>query len=169
MPRRYARPGRTIDYKAWAFIPAFTTNVSADGTVSGASLAFTAPATILRIRGFVQANFDSNVQLGDNIRITWGIGVISSDAFTAGAASMPDPGGEAEYPWLWWGSMRLRSEVTSQVEPWGISAQRLEVDTKAMRKMKPGQSLVMIAEVANAAGAPATDLDFGQTRVLIGT
>ena len=167
--RVFARPGKKIDFKQWTSILALGTSVNTDELVQGASLAFGNSATILRIRGAVQASFDSTNTAGDDITLTWALGMVSTDAFAAGLGSMPDPAGEPEYPWLWWGTMFLHSELT--VAPpggWGTLAQRLEVDSKAMRKVKPGQSLVWLMQATGQAGTPLTNIDFMQTRVLIG-
>jgi len=167
MPR--ARGGRTIDYKAWLAVPALQTDVSGTSTTLSGALNFAAPATVLRCRGFVQASMDETKQAGDILEIVWALGIISTDAFTAGAGSVPDPGSEPEYPWLWWGGMHLEAFVAVGIEQWGSTSQRLEVDTKAMRRIKPGTSLVYMAQVTSATGAPVTSLEFGPTRVLIGT
>ena len=112
---------------------------------------------------------DATMQVGDTIAFAFGLGIVSTDAFTAGAASFPDPFGDVDYPWLWHGTMFLRSELAAGVNAWGMSAQRLEVDTKAMRRFKPSESLGWIVESATVAGAPATEVTVGFTRVLIGT
>ena len=167
--RVYTRPAKKIDFKEWVGIPSLSTAQVADTTVLGGSLAFAIPATILRVRGAVQAAMDSTMQIADEMEITWGLGIISSDAFAAGAGSVPDPAGEIEYPWLWWGTMFLRSEIAAGLNNWGTSAQRLEVDTKAMRKVKPGQSLAWILQTSATVGAVAVNMDFHKSRVLIGT
>ncbi len=114
--------------------------------------------------------FDETQQLNDEMILTWGLGFVSTDAFASGVGAMPDPAGEVDYPWLWWGQMHLLSlEANTQPGAWGITAQRLEVDTKAMRKFKPGQSLAWILQIGGSVGAPSVELNFGLTRVLIGT
>ena len=170
MARRRSSGGRVLDMKQWSDVPRSTASIATATTTLGAGvLAFAEPATILRCRGFFQASLNASQQVGDTIALTIGLGIVSTDAATVGAGSMPDPGGEPEYPWLWWGSMFLRSYLAVGVNAWGISAQRLEIDTKAMRRVKPGQSLVVVVESAGVTGAPTTDLDFGQIRVLVGT
>ncbi len=163
------RPGRKLDNKSWSFIPFFGTSFAGDATFVGGSILFLVPATILRIRGAVQFHFDAAKQVGDEINITLGLAVASTDAVAAGAGSMPDPGGEPEFPWLWWGDFFLHAESTGAQEVWGLTSQRVVVDSKAMRKVKPGQSLVWVGESSQQVGAPATFLDFMRTRVLIGT
>ncbi len=168
MARVRSRPGRVIDFKSWSFAPAFSTVLAAVGTTIGGSVLFTGPATILRVRGAVQASFDSTVQNTDQMRLVFGLGIVSTDAATLGASAVPDPGGEAEYPWLWWGSMQLRASANAAEGAWGTQAQKLEVDSKAMRRVKPGESLLWVVEVASVTGAPVTNIDFLQTRVFIG-
>jgi len=165
------RGGRTIDYKEWAFMPfADMSTITANGTtLSAGVLPFVRAATILRCRGFVQANFDETQQVGDRMILTWGLGIVSTDASIAGSASMPDPAGEAEYPWMWWNTLVLRSNLAAGINSWGSSNQRLDIDTKAMRRVKPGQSLVMVIEASGASGAPVTEVITSQIRVLIGT
>ncbi len=167
MARRHT--GRVIDFKAWLAIPSWSAAVSGTSTTINGILSFTGPGTILRARGFVQASLDATMQVGDEISMAWGLGIVSTDAAVAGATAMPDPGGDADYPWLWWEQMTLRSEETLQGFSWGLTAQRVDVDTKAMRKFKPGQTLLVINQVTSSSGAPVTNLDIGQIRVLIGT
>ena len=112
---------------------------------------------------------DQSKQVGDRIRLTFGLGIVSTDAATLGSTAVPDPGGEPDYPWLWWGTMDLLSYLAVGNESWGTSRQIVDVDTKAMRRFKPGQSLIWIVEAASVSGAPVTDVIFHQTRVLIGT
>ncbi len=166
-PRRAT--GRKIDYKQWSFIPSLQASVTAASTVVGGALSFLVPATILRIRGYVQVSLDATKQVGDRMDVTFGLARVSTDAFDLGATAMPDPADEPEFPWFWWGSMTLRAEATGGEESWGTVNQRLEVDTKVMRKMKPAESLVWVFQSANPAGAPVTIVSLGLTRVLIGT
>ncbi len=171
MPRRLVatRPGKTLDMKQWDFLPSVNQVTAIATVISGSGLAFAIPATILRVRGYVTAAFDETKQVGDTMRIIFGLGIVSSDAFTLGATALPNPGGQAEYPWLWWGGGNLEAFVAAGEEAFGTTAFRLEVDSKAMRKVKPGQTLAWIVETAGVAGAPVTSINFGQTRVLFGT
>ncbi len=171
MPRRVfsgRRPGKKIDFKAWTGIPGIALGTAAAGTFQGASVAFGASATILRIRGSCLCQFDG---VADNAQqfITFGLGIISSDAFAAGAGSVPDPAGEPEYDWMYWRTVELlRTFVDAAgAEISMVGCQfRFDIDSKAMRKVKPGQSLAWQFETTSAV---ATDIIMGQTRVLIGT
>ncbi len=170
MARRGTR-GRVIDFKAWTGLPGASQSFATDGTrLAGGSIAFTAPATILRIRvPSVLCFFDNTKQAGDSIDLAFGIGIVSTDAFTLGATAMPDPGGEPEYPWMWWTQLSLFSDAAVSFEGTGISVVRFSVDSKAMRRVAPGQSLVPIVQASGATGAPTTFVRWGNGRVLIGT
>ncbi len=167
MMARRSHGGKVIDFKAWLAMLAVDSQVSTAGTAAGGFIDFTSPATILRCRGYVQGYLDPTKQVGDTMALGFAIGIVSTDA--RGAGVLPDPFEEPEYPWLWHGTMFLRAEIAAGAEAWGLSAQRLEVDTKAMRRIKPGQSLVYAIERASVAGAPVTEITTGFTRVLIGT
>ncbi len=127
------------------------------------------PATILRCRGYVQAYLDATRQVGDIMVVTAALGIVSTDAFNLGATAFPDPADEPAYPWLWWGQMTLESTLAAGDDAWGLSAQRLEVDTKAMRRWKPDETLTWVFQTTQVAGAPVTIIVNSDTRVLIGT
>ena len=161
--------GKVIDFKTWALIPASSASITTNTTTSGNGLTSSQTSTILRCRGYVQGMLDATKQVGDQMILTFGLGLISSDAFAVGATAFPDPDGDGSYPWLWWGQMTLRSELAAGAESWGTSAQRLEVDTKAMRRFNADKTLVWVVQSTSAAGAPATNINIGTTRVLIGS
>ncbi len=161
------RHGKTVDYKQWDGLPAISLLLVANATVQGAALSFTSPATILRCRGQMVAFMDEGQQVGDKARIAVGLGIISTDAFNGG--TVPDPASEAEYPWLYWHDFQLGSSLAVGINNEGSSSYRFEVDTKAMRKIRPGESLCWQAQYVDGTGTPAVDLQMAQTRVLIGT
>ena len=158
--------GRTIDYKQWSFIPAIELSSAAAATISGASLAFEEPATILRCRGELVVALDG-VAAGASNGVTFGLGIVSTDAATLGATALPDPGAEPNFPWLWWHDAELISNAVEANEQSDItSAVRVPIDTKAMRKMKPGESLIMVVQTDSAI---TVDILLSRIRVLIGT
>ena len=171
MPRtRFpARPGKKIDFKQWTSLLAVGTSINTDVITLGAALAFAVPATVLRVRGAVQAQFDSTQTVQDDAALTWGLAVVSSAAFAAGVGAVPTPAGDPEFPWLWWGTMFLHAESGDPDAAWGANTMRLDVDSKAMRKVKPGESLIWVMQSAVLVGSPLINIDFHQTRVLIGT
>ena len=170
MPRQFGG-GRRMD-KEWRIGAPIDQQVTAiDETLLGAGvIGFTRAETILRCRSWVAAHFDGTQQAADRIDLTFGLGIFSTDAVAAGAASLPEPDSNAEYPWLWWGQMRLFATfAAAHGEAWGGLQQRLEVDTKAMRRVKPQQTLAWVVQSEQATGAPVTIVQFGSIRCLVGS
>ncbi len=162
---------KTIDRKEWASIGGLVTSLSASiGTIIGSSLAFLAPFTILRCRGQFLVTFDETAVANDKAVFGMGLAVVSTDAATAGAGSLPEPISDPEYPWLYWTDFDLLTLVSSASgSAWGTNNRLVQYDTKAMRKVKPGQSLVWIAESVNTVGDPVLEILAGRTRVLLGS
>ncbi len=166
-----ARRGKTVDYKQWISLPGLSDSTSTNELINATAIDFQVPATILRIRGSGGLiMFDETVQAGDEIDIGIGIGIVSTDAFNAGVASLPNPLGDFEYPWLYLAQQDLVCTVAIGDQALGSTTYRFpDVDTRAMRKIKPSQALVYVFESGGAAGAPVTNLKFPTLRVLIGT
>ena len=165
MPRR---TGRVIDFKSWLGIPSISLTLTASTTVIGASLAFQGPATILRCRGRLLFHLDETQQASDEVKIGCGLGIVSTDAFTLGATAMPDPSGDPEFPWLWWDELTFSSSLAAAEETFGSTTREVIVDTKAMRKIKPAESLGWVFQYTDITGTPLVDLNVSQTRVLVG-
>ncbi len=168
--RFQGRPARKIDFKAWDSIPGLVAASTTDETIIAGGLFFTIPATILRWRGFGQVTMDVvGLTAGDRVTVGMGIAIVSQDAFNAGAGSMPDPISEPEFPWIFMHEAQFTAEGAGAPAAWGPLSQRWGVDSKAMRKIKPGEAAVVILQTVGNAGAPGINIDIGQTRVLIGT
>ena len=169
MARGRNAPGRTIDFKEWELASGSDHAISTDTTtIVGTGMMFDSSQTILRLRGNIWAAFDETVQAGDTIRLVVGIGVVSQDAFAAGAGSLPEPNEDPQYPWMWWGEMALESFAAAPISAFGVSAQHLVIDSKAMRRVRATQTLVTVIQSRLASGAPVTNVKMGSLRVLIG-
>ncbi len=163
------RPGKTIDFKQWRSIASTNFTGSVNAVFVGPRMDFVDPATILRARSKYMVLFDPTKQVADQMTVTLALGVVSTDAAGLGSTAMPDPVSDSDYPWLWWGTTVLESQIAAGEDAFGSTVQLVEVDTKAMRRVKPKQSLVWVAEMSGAAGAPVTKVFMHQTRVLVGT
>ncbi len=154
--------------KAWDNIPGAQIVMAADGTFSTASLLFGEPFTVLRMIGEYQIRSTGNVTALETAVVTVAIGVVSTDAVTA--AALPDPGEEPEFPWLFWRAHTLYfggSQSPGDAKS-GAGHVRASFDIRSMRKVKPRESLVWVAQYADIVGAPALTIDQGQVRVLLG-
>jgi len=72
--------------------------------------------------------------------------IVSSEAFAAGVASVPEPYADSDWGgWMVWRSFcyRLQFEDGTGVQypDWNF-----EIDSKAMRKVTPNETLVIVAE-----------------------
>ena len=164
-----ARP-RTTGHrmpKQWAAIPGIISAFTADATALGGSLAFGSPATVLRMIGEYTIFPVSQPVVTEQAKLAVAIGVISSDAFAAGAASVPDPSGEPEYPWLYWAEHTFAYHDTTRDPSQAAGSLRHGFDIKSMRKMKPRETLAVIFQFDQLSSTPDLTISMGQTRVLI--
>ncbi len=156
--------------KHWESLGTHTFNqFTAAGTVAFAgAVARDEAFTVLRMIGEYAIAPGAAPTAFDSANITVGICVISTDSFAAGGAAIPDPAAEPGYPWLYWADHGFQFGTTS-LDPAGLtSTLRHGFDIRSMRKVKPSESVVMVAEYVNGAGNPALDMIAGITRVLIG-
>jgi len=153
--------------KHWHAIPGFEASLTVNATVLGGALAsLLTPFTVIRMLGEYVICADAAPTAQDNCSIGVGIGVVSTDAAAIGSTAMPDPIGETEFPWLYWAEHDFFFNEASLV---GNDARvlRRSFDVRSMRKIAPRQSLVMIVQYADTAGAPPMQITASQTRVLV--
>ena len=113
--------------------------------------------TLVRTRG--QVSVQPDVFSADvNVVGAFGIAIVSTDAFVAGAASIPGPFDQAGWNgWFVWRSFSMRFEFIDGIGVL-IGDQRWEVDSKAMRKMGPQDTMVIMAESQGGAYRISTPL-----------
>ena len=155
--------------KEWTSILGFDTAFTSDGTSVTAGFTPGQAVTILRMIGEYSI-IPLNAPVATEIStITVGIGVVSADAFALGSAAMPDPGGEPEFPWLYWAAHKFQySNVSTDPSQAGGSVRR-SFDIRSMRKMKPRETLAFITQYGQQAGTVDLRISAGQTRVLVAT
>jgi len=123
--------------------------------------------TILRMLGEYIIGPDATTAptAGDFVSINVGIAVVSTDA--AAVTAVPEPGGEARYPWLYWANHPIAFEGASAVPDDPRAALRVKFDIRSQRKVKPSESLVLITEYEDGNGTPSVLVQVGRTRVLV--
>ncbi len=154
--------------KQWNGIPAGVIDFTADATVGVGTLAPNTAATVLRMLGgyTIEATAGGAFVADDACRITVGIGVVASDSAELGSQALPDPAAEFEFPWLYW---RQHQFSVFDSTPSGLEILMFHAhsfDVRSMRKIKPRESLVWIAQYSDEAGAPPVTVRPGGTRVL---
>ncbi len=119
--------------------------VASGGATLLASSGFTEKQTVVRVRGNVSVKA-TTVTADLDIVGAFGMGIVSTEAFTAGIVSIPEPFNDADWGgWFVWRSFNYHLEfisgVGTQFPDWNF-----EVDSKAMRIAGPNEMLVLVAE-----------------------
>ncbi len=166
MARQFAAARKT---KRWSSINSISLALTASGTSLGASLNPGQAVTFMRMLGeyLITPTPGGTFVAGDGVIISLGIGIVSADAFAAGAGSVPDPAGEPNYPWMYWADHQF---VFAGASPGGDEVTvnlRRRFDIGAMRKIKPQQTLAYVVEYTDISGAPPMTVALAKTRVLI--
>ena len=164
------RGGNTRMVKEWTGIPASSAPFTANSTFAGGEVTFNAAATVIRMIGEYIISPTGNVTALEEARVAVGIAVVSADAVDLGATALPDPGAEPQYPWLYWADHVIRINATAS--PFvnfgdGPANVRKSFDIRSMRKLKPRESLTVVAEYTDIVGTPGLTLSLGFTRVLV--
>ncbi len=152
--------------KHWHSIGPGSIGFTANATFLAGSLNLDGPFTVIRMLGEYIVGVDAAPTAQDAARISVGIGVVSVDATVVGSTAMPDPGGEPDYPWLYWAEHPLFFVDTSLAGEETRSLRR-SFDIRSMRKMKPREALAMVIEYQDIAGTPPIQVVSAQTRVLV--
>ena len=118
--------------------------------------------TLLRTRGSLLYFLSLATAALDGFRGAFGIGIVTSAAFTAGAASVPTPITEQGWDgWLFW--HRIDATAASPIAG-GVSAdadallplvagERVEIDSKAMRKVAQDETIFAAIELVEVGTA----------------
>ncbi len=114
--------------------------------------------TLVRTRGQLMVHFDPTT-LNDVLLVGIGLGVYSDDAFQIGQSAMPGPISDPEWDWVYHKLFMLGPVFTATET--GDSIQQnlfIELDSKAMRKMKANQTLGWIFEGLIHSGGGTVDI-----------
>ena len=121
--------------------------------------------TVARLRGSLLVTFDP-VAIGDDVMVGVGLGIFNSNAVAAGVASVPDPIQRPDYPWIWMTYVPLIGSGTSKGLRLGAQVHREVIDNKAMRKLRPGESLEFVAAVEAVGAVGTVDISLA-SRILV--
>ena len=101
--------------------------------------------TLARIRGYVELGLQSSSAAGDGYVGAIGLGIVNQPAFVAGVASMPAPVDEVAWGgWMWHQYFSLLAPTAAQTSENRIA---FELDTKAMRKMGPDETVFLSIQI----------------------
>jgi len=109
----------------------------------------------------------SSSAAGSGFAFTAGIGIVTADAFATGTAAMPSPFDDILWPgWMWLHTIDIRSSIAGAVvgDP-SINPVHVDIDVKAMRKLRNNETLFMSVQSGETGTATANVR--GMTRVLV--
>ncbi len=166
MARRRGR-GKRIDYRQWTGTATALSGVDNAGVVATGTIAtVTVPATLLRVRGVLGLAADhASPADGDKLLVAAGI-IVREESATGGPSPLSDP----EADWLWHGYFVYQQEgsVVWQASSDLAGASGFAVDSKAMRRLTPGDFVQLRIDGQQVSGSPTYSYTAG-LRILIGT
>ncbi len=152
------RTGRPSDLN-WAGANGETVGLAAGGLVGFLLATAVVSQTVMRIRGEVVGGLDlAGIAANDSAILGWGIQVMPAGAVAGGITTGPIT--TAAGSWMAFGVHPLRSDSGVASDQLGSSIMRAAIDTKAMRKMKASEELVLVFENLGIVGAPTINAVF---------
>ena len=163
MPRRHMQhprgPRRQTNWFA-SVVNTDHSTLAADTTLlDQVFTGFSEVNTVTRIRGLLSVATDQNAA-NETPFGAIGFGIVTAEAVAAGVGSIPGPYSNAN--WDGWLLHQYFSTIAKVGDATGftIVSQQYELDSKAMRKLKPEDRLVVMVENGNATDGLIFTLDF---------
>jgi len=157
--------GRRTDY---TWVGTFADLGSLAGTALVSPIAIiNQAATVMRVRGRLALNLITSTTVGV-LRMAAGIIIADDDAVAAGTSSIPNPVTDLDAEWLWNGALYISTMSTTLSENAGANViDRIEVDTKSMRRVKQNEQVVLAIQPTQLTGTVVGE-GFSNLRVLFG-
>jgi len=112
--------------------------------------------TITRIRGVLTFTLNTIAALANGFRFTYGIGIVSSDAFSVGVTAIPNPQDDMDWPWMYHGFTSMLSPTGTLSDIGSAAVVRIPVDVKAMRILNLNEVVFMAVDAAEVGSATAS-------------
>ena len=160
MARRTFPSARRVTEWSDVLIRITVDGVAATQTFGSASQSAEAlsSTTLVRCRGAGQFRFRP-AAANDVHLVGLGLIVASNDAVTTGPGAVPSPTDDADAEWIW---HRLFQPAVAFAAYAATDFQgyveNFEIDSKAMRKLHPGDTLVLIADGVQLSATPVSDI-----------
>ena len=140
--------------------------------ISSFALSTVDMVTVVRNRGLLSVR-PENQSINLEVTGAFGIGMVSSPAFTAGITAVPTPITDAgDEGWLYWTAFTVTCPQIGSAAALGVAAGgssamfRATVDSKAMRKFPTDRTLYAAIEVGTEVGTASIDVFF-DSRMLV--
>ncbi len=145
----------------WAFgVDILNQTIDASEKILGTTSLTTAEQqTIVRVHGVLHVTLITASVAGAGFLGAAGIALVNTDAFGQGINSIPGPLTDAHWDsWLWhsfWDVRALTGTIGDGANS-GAAHQRIAIDSKAMRRWDPAETLVIMVEGVEVGAASAT-------------
>jgi len=161
--RRFTRPGRTFHRHRtrtdWArIVPVTPIAVAGGGASVISTFVLSNPGigeTIRRTRGLISVTSDQDTIL-EEINGAVGMVVVSDAAAAVGIAALPTPVTDASddgwFVWIPFSQTTVGTNATAVAAGLADVSVRYPYDSKAMRRVEEGSTIVVIAELASSNG-----------------
>ena len=124
-----------------------TSSVSANQILGAGAQAQEDGLTLLRLRGRYSAFLTAVSAINDGYHGAFGIGIVTAEAFSIGVTAVPLPITDVGWDgWIFWSPVQLQAHVATAAGETEVS-QEMEVDTKAMRKLRLGDTIYAVTEL----------------------
>ncbi len=153
--------------REWNALGRVSTSMTASGTFIGGSFFSNTAVTVARLLAEYIIRPTSAPVAGDQVNVTVGVGLFSTDAVTLGATAVPDPFDEAEFPWMYYASHNFLFASTDPDSASAGASVRRSIDIRSMRKVRPGHSLAWVIQYVDISGAPPMTFAIGKSRILL--
>ncbi len=122
--------------------------------------------TVLRTMGNLLCSAVANAAADDDV-FAFGVIVVQNAAAAVGGTSVPGPINDIDADWLWWEAVPMASIAATAAEDNSRNlVHRVQIHSKAMRRMATDQSVILVGEISTNEFAAATVN--GSLRLLFG-
>ena len=135
----------TVPETTFTSLAASTAIIDSTFVVSGDQ-----PETLIRTRGQLLVTTDQQAA-AENPFGAFGIAIVSNEAVAVGVTAVPLPYTDSESD-LWLLHQFFAAPMRFVTSGMAVTAQRYDLDSKAMRIVSPDQTVVLVMEVATGSG-----------------
>ena len=122
--------------------------------------------TIRRTRGEILILFEGAGLVDEDACVVgWGLMVMPSGAVAGGVTVGPITNSNSD--WFAYGMVPLKAVGATEEAPLGTMSARIDIDSKAMRRLRESDEVVLVLENGDVTGSPAVQAVFG-IRILTG-
>ena len=139
---------------AWGVGPGSSTGTgltsSSAAIVGGGLVPVVNALTLVRTRGVLSLTIEAIAAAGDGFHGAFGLLKVTDEAFAAGITALPHPIDDVDYDGWWYHTFFDLHSITATIADGSNSdalSKRIEIDSKAMRKLKIGETLCGVVQV----------------------